>query len=514
MKRTLCLVLCLVCLASLTGCSAPTAAAPQQPAVTLPPAQSAFAAPTDDSGMAANITATLYLPSRDGQTLLAQYVTLPIAGTASHAEAVVRALLTYPANDEVQSLGSGVTLGLYGKTPVEVSGSVCTVNLSSSALQLDYDQRYTLFLALAATLGEVGTIRFVNVLVADQAVGLDISGNLAAGSLTAHPGEELPVLWEQMDARRTPLGADASLQPLAAAVTLYFPLDGAAGFLPETRNLTFSGQTPQQYTTGLLTALSAGAHYTDGVASMPDLDRMLLQAPEVTELADGGRMVTLYFIGDLEDRLRLLGIDPTSFIGALTYTITSFVPSVGAVRIYSGERLLTDLPANAVTSALVFESGIQRRRQFTPELMEPATIYLAAEHRLAPVVRYLPAGSSDDPRSLLALLMGGATGAEQNEGVTATLPSGMDRTDVLGMAIVGDTLLLNLSPRFERLIRQAGPDGELLLCYSIVSTVCQAKGTHRVQFFWNGEMFETLGGSLYWGGEFIFNTGLIDQIVG
>lgn len=505
-KRTLSLMLAL-CLFTLSGCipSNPTVAADTP---TLAPASSAYQAPQSDDGLSYTATAVLYLPSRDRQSLLAQYATVELSHNVSSAETIVRTLLAYPSNDRVTSLGGAVTLGLYGSNPVEVAGNVCTVNLSSSVLQLEYNDRYTVFLALASTLGELDNIRFVNVLVADQAMGLDISGNLAAGSLTAHPGEELPVLWEQMDARRTPLGSDPAMQPLTATATLYFPLSDGSGILPETRNLTFTGQTAQALTAGLLNALSDGAQYLEGTAAMPDMGTMLVSAPELSELAGGGRMITLRLAGDYTDRLALLGIDRTDFIGSLVYTIQTFVPSVGAVRIYTGSNLMTSL------DGLTFADGIQHRRQYAGLLMDQVTIYLASDNRLVPVSRTLPAGMADDPRSLMALLMVGATDAERAAGISGVLPASMDVSDILGVSITGDTMLLNLSPRFERLISQNGPSGEQLLCYSMVSTLCLAKHLRRMQFFFGSEMRENLGGQLYWGGEFILNTGLIDQTMG
>ena len=404
-KRMLSLMLAISLLA-LSGCvPANPTVAPDTP--TLAPAASVYDAPMGDDGLSYTTTAVLYLPSRDRQSLLAQYATVELSHGVSSAETIVRTLLAFPSNDRVTSLGGAVTLGLYGPNPVEVAGNVCTVNLASSVLQLEYNDRYTVFLALASTLGELDNIRFVNVLVADQAIALDISGNLAAGSLTAHPGEELPVLWEQMDARRTPLGSDPAVQPLTATATLYFPLADGTGILPESRNLTFTGQTAQALTAGLLNALSEGAQYLEGTASMPDMNTILVSPPELSELAGGGRMITLHLAGDYADRLALLGIDRTDFIGSLVYTIQTFVPSVGAVRIYTGSSLMTSL------DGLVFADGTQHRRQYAELLMDQVTIYLASENRLVPLNRTLPADMADDPRSLMALLMAGATNAER-----------------------------------------------------------------------------------------------------
>ena len=508
MRKCLCLLLCLCVLVSLSGCTATARTPGTRVSVTLPPVVSHYEAPQDDSDLTKQSIVALYLPSRDGQRLLAQYAELPLRAGVSAAETVVRTLLAFPANADVTSLGGNVTIGLFGSHPVEVSGSVCTVNLSASTLQLDYDQRYTLFLALASTLGGVGDIRFVNVLIADQAASLDISGNLAAGSVTAHPGEELPVLWDQMDARRTPLGNDPAQQLLTSVATLYFPLADGSGFVPEARNLTFPGQTARQMTRGLLEALSAGAQFTEGTVQMPDVDGLMTQEPDVSELADGGRMVTLHFSSDLGARLSLIGLDVEAFVGSLAYTIMSYVPAVGAVRMYSGPTLITSLGSRS------FADGVQRRRQYQDLLMDQTTIYLSSGDRLVPVLRSLPADAADDPRSLLALMMLGANETEQAAGIRSTLPAGMDASDVLGVSIVGDTMLLNLSPRFERLIRQAGPDTERQLCYSMVSTLCRAMGLRRVQFFFDGQMPDTLGGSLSWSGEFLLNNALIDQNLG
>lgn len=507
MKQGKKVLVLLMCLLLLTGCVSNVT--PITATVTLPPPQRGTA-PLTDSTQAVRGMYPMYFPGRDG-TLLAQLMQVDLSTADSEEEAVVRTFLTYASNPAFSYLTSGVGLGLNGANSVEVAGTVCTVNLSSSALQLDYQQRYTLFLSLAATLSQLGNIRFVNVLVADQAVGLDISGNLPAGSITAHPGETLTSLWEQMDARRTPLGADASQHAFSCAVSLYFPTIDNRGVLPETRNLTFAGQTPAQYAAGLLIALSQGAQYTKSAAiQMPNLPALLVSTPALSELADGNRLLTLRFSDGLLPSIEACGISPMVFTASLVTTMTTFIPSISAVRIYSGEALLTVKPSGANEEAGAVD-GFLRRRQYLSLLREEATIYLSQGERLVSVQRTLPAGSGKDPRQLLGLVIAGATEAEMAAGITSPLPMGMDNTDILAYEVEQDALLLNLSPRFERLIRQRGSSGEQLLCYSMVATLCKPLGLHRVQFFWNGETIETLGGNLYWGGDFLLNEGLIDQ---
>lgn len=510
MSKRSTLALCLACALCLGGCQA--GGTPAAPAATLPPAQPAYDAPLGDALDYAAVMA-LYLPALDGQRLLSQYVTVPLRHDQHPAESLVRALLEARGNSQVQALGQGTQLSLFGERPVEVAGGVCTVNLASSALMLSSQELYTACLALASTLCELSDIHDVNVLIADQAVGMDITGNLPLGGVQAHPGAELPVLWEQMDARRTPLGEDPSAMPVSATVTLYFPLADGSGVIPETRSVTFPGQTPQQLAAGLMTALSAGAQYVSGAQPMPDLNSLMLYAPQVSDMMEGGRLVSLHFVSTLEERLSEAGIPLSCFIAAVTDTLTTFIPSVTAVQVFTGAMALGGI-SHPVHGDIRMAEGIIRRSAVSPYLMSQATLYFAKDQALTPVRRSLPAASAASPRQLLVQLMAGPTSQETDAGIAPALPAGLTDEDILGLAVSGDTLLINLSGRFAQAIRAGGEAGEQLTCYSMVNTLCEAKGLKRAVFFFDGAMAEELGGLLYWGGEFLLCPGLIDQTKG
>ena len=508
MSKHVRLFLCLACALCLAGCQGEGPKATS--ALPLPPAATAYDAPADDTAMAYTALAALYLPSRDGQRLLCRYMPVTMRHDRHPAESLARALLEFGGDPQTRALGDGAQLALYGSAPVEVAGGVCTVNLSSSALMLSNQSLYTACLALASTLCEVDGIHDVNVLIADQAVGLDITDTLPLGGVKAHPGEELPILWEQMEARRTPLGEDPSAMPLSATATLYFPLADGSGVVPETRSLSFPGQTPQQLAAGLMTALSAGAQYITGAADMPDLNSLMTYAPQVSDMLEGGRLVSLRFVSSLEERLQGAGIDLSCFIAALTDTLTTFIPSVTAVRVEIGAIPLARV-RHAAHGELRFAEGIIRRSAFSAYLMEQVTLYFARGDHLTPVTRAMPAEAAVSPRQLLAQLMAGPRRQEADEGAEPTLPAGLTGEDVLGVALEGDTLTLNLSGHFAELIRTEGAAYEQQLCYSMVNTLCGAKGMKRVVFFFDGAAAETLGGTLYWGGEFLLCPGLIDR---
>lgn len=508
-KRLLCLLLAsLLLLSGCTGAERSTAAAP-----TLPPAEAKYAPPAGDDGLAQTVTAALYLPSRDGQRLLTRYVTLSGTGTQHSALTLVQALLAQGATGETRSLGNGIALSLYGDAPVEVSCGVCTVNLAATALQLEQQELFRACAAIAATLCELEDVQYVNFLVADQAISMDITGSLPLGSQTARPGEELTVLWEQMEARRAPLGGNPANTPVSAVATLYFPLADASGVAAETRNLTFEGQAADQLAEGLLTALSSGAQYLSGASAMPNLSGLMTQPPQALDLDDGGRMLSLYFHTSLESSLRQAGVDMPCFISAVIHTMTGFIPSLSYIRIYVGDAPLTSL-YSAVHGNLIFQNGLILRSQFASYVQNQATLYFSTGSKLLEARRAMPASRSQDPRALLLALMNGPTRQELDAGYEPVLPSGLAEEDILGLSLEGDTLLVNLSARFAQAIRTQAAGWEQIACYAMVNTLGQATGATRVRFFFDGQMVESLEGQLYWGGEFLANPSMIDQSLG
>ena len=511
MKKALAWILCLAMVFLASGCHS-SVVSPAQTASTLPPPETGYIAPAGDMLLDYTATVALYLPSTDGQKLLAHYTELSLSHDRHSADAIVRALIAFPGNSELRPLGNGISLSLYGAQPVEVSGGVCTVNLSASALQLDQDDFYTVCLALASTLCELPDIHAVNVLVADQAVGMDISSILPMGCLTAHPGESLPALWEQLLSRRTPLGESPAAVATTASAALYFPLADGSGVIPETHALSFPGQTPQQLAQTLLTALSGGALYTQGVCTMPDINSMLVYPPSASDLEGGGRLLTLQFIGDLDQRLAAAGVDPACFIASVTQTLLTFIPAVAAVDIYVGASPLTTV-YSPHHSEIQLHLGRVRRTTFKPFQMDQVTLYMTDGSALIPVQRTVAAAGAASPRTLVTLLMNGVSPAEAALGLLSPIPAGLGDDDILGVAIAGDTLLLNLSSRFAGVIAGLDAAQEQQLCYAIVNTLCHEKGVRRVVFFFDGQSVDKLSGTLSWGGEFLYSPALIQPAV-
>lgn len=496
----------LLCCLTLTACSAP-----QQPAAstaTLPPVIDDIVAPIGDAALSVSDAIALYLPSRDGQRLVCHYETLTLNRGRHPAEAVARALLTFPGNDTAAPLAGSTSLQLSVSDPIELSGDVCTVNLMPSALLLNHDALYTACLGLTTTLCELPGIRSVNVLVAGQAVALDVAGRLPLGALSPHAGAELSVLWSQMAARRTPVGTDPSTVPLTAAATLYYPLTAGDGLIPEVRTLSFPGQQTSQIIRELLSALSVAPQRHPEASALPGLAELLMETPAVTDLATGGRMATLRFDASLEQALQSAGIDTAAFAASVTYTLTTFIPSLASVQISVGDQPLTSV-SGPVSGSLLFPGGVMRRTDFAAYVRAQTTLYLPRGGRLESVIRRLPDEDAYHPRTLLLTLFAGPTSAEQAAGLTSLLPEGLTDADILGISVDNDTLLVNFSARTAERIRESELD-QHLMCRGLVSALCELMRVHRIRFFFGGDTVETLNGPIFWGGEFLYGSGLTD----
>ena len=501
MRRTFALALSLICLLTLSGCTGggreDTGAA-----VTLAPAAVPYDAPDGDSFEGSNSSYTLYIPGQDGLQLVTREIVLQTGNTNDTARQLVAALLAF----EGESLGAGRELSLYGDNPLEISGGICTVNMASSALQLSYRDYYEACVAIATTLCELDEISFVNFLVADQSVGLDITGSLAMGSLTAHPDENLPVLWEQMEAKRTPLGDDISRTSLSALATLYTPLDEGRGMTCENRILNFDGQTPQQMAAVLLSAMTEA----DRSGAMEVLNSSLTHEPVISELEDGGRLITLTLRRDTSDRLEDLDLDLACVMGAVTYTLTTFIPGIAAVCVRVEDTPVTELQSLRFGNITVL-GGLLKRSMFADFLREHMTAWFVSEGGLAKADTSVDRLDAESPRAQMESLIEGPGRRQRSEGIEPSMPENVREDDILGIAEVNDVLLINLSESFRSEIQAAGAEKERLICYSIVNTLCENTGKRKVCFFFEGEQVETIAGEIYWAGTFLYNPGLNEK---
>lgn len=483
------MALMMALLLTLTSCSRESSLAPAE---TLPPPSAPYAAPTDDTGLDYERDLALYLPAKNGQTMLCFWRTAALRYDQMPAEAVLQLLLQEEGDGSAVPLKDYGSVSLAQGSAVTTAGHVCTVNLSSAALQMGIHELYTVCLSIATTLCALPDVRFVNILVAGNPVAMDVQNLLPLGALSSAEGENLVTRWEQLVAQRTGAGGIAAQTPLSSAAVLYFPLKSGSGITCEVRQLSFDGQNAQQLVYGLLDALSAGATDAANVPDMPDLRTMLLMAPEVTTLSSGRQSAAINLVPDALQRISSAGIDPVCFFAALTMTLTSYIPSLEQVVYRVGDSALTSL-YSTIHGTIVLPGGMMTRANFGGLLTDEAVCYLSNGEKLRQGRLNLPASEACSPRALLTAVL-----------ATEGFPARLTEDDVLGVAIADDTVLVNFSAHMADAIR-ASRLNQRMMAYQLTGALVQRYPVRRVRFFFDGEAKNALDGDVMWAGEFLMD---------
>lgn len=512
-KRVMVAIMCALALLA-TGCSGNGVPLREVAEVTLPPANNPNVAPIGDAALEYTALATLYLPRLDGTHLLAITDTVPLSVARPNAESIVRALLSATGNGAAQSIAGDVKLSLYGSNPVEISGNVATVNLAASALQLDHKALYISAQAIANTLTEVEPIRYVNVLVMDKQIGLDIASTLPGGTLTRNAAGDIGAVFDQVLSQRVEAGQNPDERKMATIATLYFPIASVNGVMAEAQNMSFPGQSTETVVLYLLQKLSEGPTTLAGALPLPVLEPLLTEPPALVEPSDGGeRVIELHFQRELWTALEGAQVSRVNFMASLCNTLCTFMPNVTGVTLFVGEERIDHVMYGA-TNGLLFDDGIQRRANFAPFLLDTCTLYFPNSDAtsLVAVHRPVPYYQRTNPRALLLALFAGPSPADDKLQTQALLPSGsMTDADILGISLSEEALLVNFSQKFQQAGQTLTSAQDRLLAYGLTNTLLCGDRTRKISFFVAGKPFDGFGGEMDWTGFFYPNPGMASQ---
>ncbi len=505
---------CMLCAALLvfTACTDSGVPLRGESGSALPEVAVAEVAPIGDAMLEFTQDATFYLPRFDGSSLVSLTASVNCSAARLDTESIIRSLLNHTGNGVASAMGGDVKLSLYGANPVEISGDVATVNLAASALQLSRKELYICGQAIANTLTELGNIHYVNILVMDRPMGLDIGSTLPAGSLTRSMVSDIGAIFEQKLSQRVEAGDDPVEKKLSATVTLYFPLSDINGMMAEARNITFPSQRPSDMVIKILDELSEGSVMVAGSPTLPLLSGLLVETPRVEEPENGdGKMITLHFDASLDDMLRTMGVSRASCLGAIAYSLSTFIPNVTGVETYIGDERVEHVMLGA-TSGIMFENGIQRRANYASLLMDECTLYFANSDNtaLVRVQRPIPYYQRTNPRALLLELFQGPSEEDSVTKTNQVLPEGLlSDADILGVSLQNKTLAINLSDLFIQAGEGITSQQDRLLAYAMVNTLlCDERAT-KICFFVNGNPLDAFTGEVYWSGYFYRNEGLV-----
>ncbi|MBE5801853.1 MAG: hypothetical protein E7319_06150 [Clostridiales bacterium] len=497
----------LICISMLlTSCQGQVPTSDTDPATTLPPAVQKYVAPIGDAALEYTASATLYLPRLSGFLLEAIETEAAFSAARPDAESLVRALLNQPSNKSVSAVGGNVKLSLYGVNPVEVSRNVATVNLSASALQMDRKSYFLSCQAITNTLTELPEIDYVNFLVVDRAVGLDIANTLPMGSLSRNTESDIGAAYEQMLLRRVDVTETAAEKSLTSTVTLYFPHAKAPGILSEVRSCTFRNQLIPDMIVTLLHELAAGSQQGIDTPALPLLADMLSEAPKVVESEENGKLIELNFAYNLDEMLLGNHLSRSSCMASICYTLCTFFPGISGIRVTIGEQPVETLMlTDHFESSVVFPNQVQQRKDFASLLYDECTLVLPDENgeKLVELKRPVPYYQADNPRTELLELAKGPLAQDSLTSVMAIMPKeGIVDADIIGLALDDGTLLVNFSAAFANESQEYDLHQEQLLAYALVNTLCQHPQVQLVHFFLSGKPFEGFSGEIFWESDF------------
>ena len=494
------LLLCLCLL--LCSCKGQVPVSATEPTLTLPPVGQKYEAPVGDAALEYTADALLYLPRYDSNVLGSTLAQVSFSVARPQSESLVRTLLSQPETGTLSSLGGGVKLSLYGVNPVEQSRNVVTVNLGASALQMDRKALYIACQAITNTITELPEIDYVNFLVVDRAIGLDVANTLPMGAFCRSIGTDAGAAYDQLMQRRVDVTQSAAEKPLAADVTLYFPLAHTSGILSEVRSCAFSNQLPENMVVVLLQEMAKGSLENIPTPALPLLADLLTEQPKITETEESGKLFELNFAYNLDEMLDANSISRSSCMASLCHTLCTFFPGISGISVTIGDQPVETLQlSEQLESTITFQKGVQKRTDFASLLYDLCRLQLlnAEENALVTVERPVPYYRAGHPRLLLQELCKGPQLYDLPGHTKAVMqPETINDAAVIGLALTEDTLLVNFSDAFRTCFAGKDAEKERLLAYALTNTLCASSRMEKVQFFVNSRPFSGFTGVIFW----------------
>ena len=515
MRKTFGVALIIVGAMVLGGCSpVPLVETQMSQDVALPTPLAALApvAPVKDGRTDEPVKVTLMYLSEDGQRLVAQEPTLWLKEDANLLEQVISRLLEGPAIESPRPVSlDDAPVSAERVTQIAPSGTkllsaelvngIATVDLSSEARNQTQLELLYMRTALVNTVSQLPGVSYVNLLIGGQVEGMgEQIVSMPSGILT-YDETPLPAIWLQMMAEEEHMAPNDEPRQIELMAAIYFASTQDERVIPVARRVKVQSNDMMM---PLLREMM------NNPVGLPKIGRVipegidpLVATPMITSSSDGRRVINLLMRSSFEDEMRARGLSLSQFYGAVTLTLTQFVPEVDGVVVRVGNRRV-----DAVAGAQEFRNGVMTAKDFQAQIGDEAGIYLHnGKGKLIKVGRVLDPYAATHPRTLIEQLIAGPTVGEDELGTV--MPQGISPEDVLGIGIAGGAALINLSSNFYRCAQQMDSLEERLMVYALVNTLVDLGGIDRVRFYVEGEVVDSFAHDVYLGAELIRNPGII-----
>ncbi len=498
-------------LTMLTACSPmPLVQSQQESQVVLPTPLPALApvARVGDSQADEPVRVSLMFLNQDDTQLVPMSRTIWITEGTTLVEQVVKTLLEAPRAEGLKPIAPSGTRLL----TASLVNRIATVNLSSEARNQDQQSMVSMQVAIANTLTGIAGIDHVNILIEGQVEGIgDQVASIPTGALQ-HNDNALSAIWlqTQSDENR----ASAPQTQLDRTAVLYFGAKDGDRLVPEARKVQFDAslvrKDPREMIMPLLQQLWAGPSALDEARGVFPEDMVTMKAvPTITTQTDGKRVINLLLWESFEADMEKAGLSLRQFYGALTLTLTQFVPEVDGLSVRVGNKRVMSVNSDG-GETLSFANGVMAATDFRALVGDVSRVYLSnGEGQLVGCGRVLDPYAAHLPRTLIEQLIEGPKAGET--GVEKVMPAGVSSADILGVRVEGELALINLSSNFYRCAQALDEVGERLMIYAVVNTLTDLSGIRKVRFYVEDEAVDTLSQKIYLRVELLRNPGLIEN---
>lgn len=451
----------------------------------------------------------------DGQPAVSYYVPLYFVSSDQQLVSVKRAITVEPGQSLIEQamlalLRADGTAGATSPFPegtrligIERCANAAVVDLSIEARNVENDQLFMRMReVIAATLLGLDGIEYVNVLIAGREEGIL---SLPAGAVSG-ANDDLTAAWTRVSAEAELLSRTGEAASAVRNVILYYPSRDGKSIAPVAGTVRVAGD---DFIAPVIDALAGAPADLCLRSPIPAGAKILAAKPELTETADGRRMVKLSFDPSLISMLEKENLSEWQLYAALTYTLTGFVPGADGVIVMLGDGQLTRVERDGET--ISFTGGEMTRSAYPDALCRMGTVYMSAHTGgLMEVHRAMDPVGAVSPRALLQELFKGPAAWE--EGAARVTPDGVSIDDILGIRIAGGEAIVNLSSNFYRCCQGLTAQQEKNLIYAVVNTLTGLPSVSSVRFQVEGEAVDYLVSAVYLRGSLLGNPGIVRKV--
>lgn len=455
-------------------------------------------APIGDSRADSAVSVSVYYADSAYSRLIPVVRSVTIGSDTTLEEAVVRAVMTAPTEENMVTLGASDIQVL----SVEVSRGIVTVDLSIDARRLDSEHMHMLRAALVNSLMDTGRTTGVNVLIDGRE---ECIVQLPAGTMNGFDCDISKVWQSALDEDAQYSAAAAGTETLERTATLYYGSKGGEYLLPEVHRLSVKDG---DYLGAVLDEIMRGPYDTsDCMRLLPAGRQYLRETPEIITSDDGSKIAVISFKGASGDFFGRNGIATALAFGSLTRSICGFVPNVDGVLYDIDGIVVSDLYDAQGRLMYTFPDGIMRRGDFDSLVGDTVMLYYPADdyRALKQLNVTLPRYDVNNPRALLKMLMQQPGGL----GMCRATPDSVTDADVLGVRIEGNQVLINLSGTFYQACQSFSPERARAMVYAVVNTMCGLDGINSVRFYFDGERVDCISSVISMRGALMFNGGIV-----